>query len=73
MLAQQAKTPAGNGRERKGFSVDEPVRRPRPLKIVGIVAAVLAALVLAVIPIVVFYLSCQKYIIKGVAAGAVKG
>ena len=33
----------------------------------------LAALVLAVIPIVVFYLSCQKYIIKGVAAGAVKG
>ena len=49
MLAQQAKTPAGTGRERKGFSVDEPVRRPRPLKIVGIVAAVLAALVLAVV------------------------
>ena len=35
--------------------------------------AIMAALVLAVIPIVVFYLSCQKYIIKGVAAGAVKG
>ena len=32
--------------------------------------AIMAALVLAVIPIVVFYLSCQKYIIKGVAAGA---
>ena len=33
----------------------------------------IAALILAVIPVVVFYLSCQKYIIKGVAAGAVKG
>ena len=30
-------------------------------------------LVLAMIPIVVFYLFCQKYIIKGVVAGAVKG
>ena len=29
--------------------------------------------VLAMIPIVVFYLFCQKYIIKGVVAGAVKG
>ncbi len=35
--------------------------------------AIMASLVLAVIPIIVFYLSCQKYIIKGVAAGAVKG
>ena len=35
--------------------------------------AVLAALILAVIPVVIFYLSCQKHIIKGVAAGAVKG
>ncbi len=35
--------------------------------------AVMAALILAVIPVIVFYLSCQKYIIKGVAAGAVKG
>lgn len=33
----------------------------------------MAMLVLAIIPIVVFYLSCQKYIIKGVIAGAVKG
>ena len=32
-----------------------------------------AMLVLAMIPIVVFYLFCQKYIIKGVVAGAVKG
>ncbi|WP_333648247.1 carbohydrate ABC transporter permease [Lacrimispora sp.] len=35
--------------------------------------AMMAMLVLAILPIVVFYLSCQKYIIKGVAAGAVKG
>ena len=35
--------------------------------------AIMACLVMAVIPIIVFYLSCQKYIIKGVAAGAVKG
>ncbi len=33
----------------------------------------MAMLVLAIIPIVVFYISCQKYIIKGVLAGAVKG
>lgn len=33
----------------------------------------MAMLVLAIIPIIVFYISCQKYIIKGVAAGAVKG
>ena len=34
---------------------------------------VMAMLVLAIIPIVIFYLSAQKYIIKGVIAGAVKG
>ena len=33
----------------------------------------MAMLVLAMIPIVVFYLFCEKYIIKGVVAGAVKG
>ena len=33
----------------------------------------MAMLVLAMIPFVVFYLFCQKYIIKGVVAGAVKG
>lgn len=33
----------------------------------------MAMLVLAMIPIVVFYLFCQKYIIKGVVAGVVKG
>ena len=35
--------------------------------------AIMAALILAVIPVIVFYLACQKHIIKGVAAGAVKG
>ncbi len=30
-------------------------------------------LVLAIIPVVVFYLFCQKHIIEGVVAGAVKG
>lgn len=35
--------------------------------------AIMAALIMAVIPVIVFYLSCQKYIIKGVATGAVKG
>ena len=35
--------------------------------------AMMAMLVLAIIPIVVFYLFSQKYIIEGVAAGAVKG
>ena len=35
--------------------------------------AMMAMLVLSVLPVVIFYLSCQKYIIKGVAAGAVKG
>lgn len=33
----------------------------------------MAMLVLAIIPIVIFYIFCQKYIIKGVVAGAVKG
>ena len=35
--------------------------------------AMMGCLVIAIIPIVVFYLACQKYIIKGVMAGAVKG
>lgn len=35
--------------------------------------ALMATLIMAIIPIVIFYLSCQKYIIKGVVAGAVKG
>ena len=35
--------------------------------------SMMAMLVLSVIPVIAFYLSSQKYIIKGVAAGAVKG
>ncbi|MBQ7840267.1 MAG: carbohydrate ABC transporter permease [Lachnospiraceae bacterium] len=35
--------------------------------------AMMGVLVLAIIPIIVFYISCQKYIIEGVVAGAVKG
>lgn len=35
--------------------------------------AMMAVLVLAIVPIVIFYIICQKYIIEGVLAGAVKG
>ena len=35
--------------------------------------AIMAMLVLAILPIVIFYIFCQKYIIEGVLAGAVKG
>ncbi len=35
--------------------------------------AMMAMLVVAVVPIIIFYLICQKYIIEGVVAGAVKG
>ena len=33
----------------------------------------MALILLSIIPVIVFYLTCQKHIIKGVAAGAVKG
>lgn len=35
--------------------------------------AIMALITLSIIPVIAFYLTCQKYIIKGVAAGAVKG
>ncbi len=35
--------------------------------------AMMAMLVFSIVPVVVFYLLCQKHIIKGVVAGAVKG
>ena len=35
--------------------------------------ATMAMIMLSIIPVIVFYLTCQKHIIKGVAAGAVKG
>lgn len=37
------------------------------------IGAMMALLVLSIIPIIIFYLVCQKYIIEGVVAGAVKG
>lgn len=35
--------------------------------------AMMAMLVLAIVPVIIFYLLCQRYIIEGVVAGAVKG
>ena len=35
--------------------------------------ATIALIFLSIVPVIIFYLCCQKYIIKGVAAGAVKG
>lgn len=35
--------------------------------------ATMALILLSIIPVIIFYLLCQKHIIKGVAAGAVKG
>lgn len=35
--------------------------------------AMMAVLVMAIVPIIIFYMACQKYIIEGVIAGAVKG
>ena len=35
--------------------------------------AMMGVLVLAIIPIIIFYLFCQRYMIEGVVAGAVKG
>lgn len=35
--------------------------------------AMMAVIVLSIIPIIIFYVVCQKYIISGVVAGAVKG
>jgi len=37
------------------------------------IGAMMAMLVLAIVPIVIFYLTSQKYIIEGVVTGAVKG
>lgn len=37
------------------------------------IGAIMALIVLSIIPIVIFYFTCQKHIIKGIMAGAVKG
>ena len=33
----------------------------------------MALILLSIIPVIIFYVSCQKHIVEGVAAGAVKG
>ena len=35
--------------------------------------ATMALILLSIVPVIIFYLCCQKHIIKGVAAGAVQG
>ena len=35
--------------------------------------AVMALIMMSIVPIIIFYLTCQKYIVSGVMAGAVKG
>ena len=35
--------------------------------------ATMALIMMSIVPVIIFYLTCQKHIIKGVAAGAVKG
>ena len=67
-----------NSFKNKVFINKEPFKLPTKQTWVGSygrvdMGAVMAALILAVIPVVIFYLACQKHIIKGVAAGAVKG
>ena len=37
------------------------------------IGGLMAMLTLAIVPIIIFYLTCQKHIIKGVISGAVKG
>ena len=34
---------------------------------------IMACIVLAILPVIIIYIICQKYIIEGVVAGAVKG
>ena len=37
------------------------------------IGVMMGVLVLSILPIIIFYALCQKYIIEGVVAGAVKG
>lgn len=37
------------------------------------IGAIMALIMISIVPIIIFYFSCQKYIIKGVMAGSVKG
>ena len=36
-------------------------------------SAIMSLIVLSIVPIIIFYFACQKYIIEGVVSGAVKG
>lgn len=36
-------------------------------------SAIMALIILSIVPIIIFYFACQKYIIEGVVSGAVKG
>ena len=36
-------------------------------------APMMACIIIAIVPIIILYVACQKYIIEGVIAGAVKG
>ncbi len=37
------------------------------------IGAIMALIILSIIPIIIFYFACQKHIIKGIVSGAVKG
>ena len=37
------------------------------------IGLLMLAILLSILPVVIFYLIAQKYIIEGIAAGAVKG
>lgn len=37
------------------------------------IGAIMALIIFSIIPIIIFYFACQKHIIKGIVAGAVKG
>ena len=63
------------------FKVDKNLYRTIPIQVQYLkgsygaveLGATMAIILMGIIPVIIFYLCCQKYIIKGVAAGAVKG
>ena len=76
----------GCGPLRTYFSVVFPMLKPTMYKTIPIhiqylkgsygtvdLGATMALILLSILPVIIFYLLCQKHIIKGVAAGAVKG
>ena len=67
-LGQELGVAGGDGLARRPGRTD--LRGVGALRDLG---AVMALIMLSILPIIIFYLFCQKYIIKGVADGAVKG